>query len=243
MFHRSRLWLLKAAIALFAGVAFLQGSSARADYTLYLEISDNKGHDTGLLILGGPFGGAASPAPYFDGGVLFTEFTSLSVIVTANESPSGSFLNQVTISGVAKAGFPATNLLVKVLGGPPDVGFDSPTGVANAIVGVSSSSQLSLGGFTSATNVGTLAGQGVGPTTITTTPAGNSASTLVVLPASYSAEEDISVVGIVQNGKNTLNVTGTLSWTPVPEPATLLLVLTGLPVLGVGWLRRRGRKQ
>jgi len=241
MFHRSRLWLLKAAIALFAGVAFLQGSAARADYSLFITVTDNHGNSSGLVFLGGPFG-AAGGGLYSDLSVTFPEFTSLTIVVTANESATDSFLNQVQISGVAKKGFSATTLSVDLLG----TSFDSPIGAVNATETIASSALP--GSFTSASIISTLNGSVVGPAgglalPIPTPSAAISAGTIIVLPALYDAEQKLSVGGIVQNGTNAFNLTGKTDWTTVPEPASLLLVLTGLPVFGAGWLRRRHRKE
>jgi hypothetical protein len=243
MFHVRRVWLLKTAIAILAGVAFLQASAARADYTLSILVTDNRGN-VGTTTTG-PFSGPGA-ALIFDLGVLFPEFSSLSIAVTANESGAGSFLNEVDISGVTKTGFAGTtNLSVTVTGS----GFDNPVGLVTADQAISSASVPVPGqpaNFTSATLTGEL-GPGSPATTVVAnqtihTPPANSgiATANVTVNPVYDALLMVGVNGIAQTSTNDFNVNADLGWTSAtPEPASVVLVLTALPVIGASWLRRK----
>jgi hypothetical protein len=241
MFRR-RLSLL--ALALLVAVAFLTiATPARAQYTLTMIISDNRGNSTTV--------GPSSPSTttnsltFTDTTGIFPEFSGLTVSATGNQTASKSNLNQVQIVGTALAGFSGTTNFTVLLIGTP---FNTPNGKVTAFETVASST--ASGGQSDSTVLSHLNGSTVGPASpglmITGSPnsATSTPNTLLTLPTSYQADMTLVIDGIVQNGTNTLNNTGTLHWeSAVPEPASLLLFLTGLPVLGAGWLRRRYRKE
>jgi len=60
------------------------------------------------------------------------------------------------------------------------------------------------------------------------------------LPTNYSLT---SVVTFTLSGKGSANYSSQENVTGVPVPAGVVLALTGLPVLGIGWLRRRLKKR
>lgn len=51
-----------------------------------------------------------------------------------------------------------------------------------------------------------------------------------------------NVTTFVLNSNGTVQFTGITTATAVPAPAGVVLALTGLPVLGLGWLRRRRKR-
>jgi hypothetical protein len=254
--HRN---LLKAAI--LAGAAmFAMAGHARADYTLQILITDSLGNSfstpvsssfpgagqlsysqsTGLTIIND--GTVNPPFPVIFVGSPFPEFTSLSVSVTSQQSAPNSFLNEVSVSGTVSTGFTTPNSLSITLIGS---GFTLPPGPQVLATQDLSSSSLS-GAFGSANLQSTLGGTTIASQTISPPNAGTPASKLISVTAPYDADQFLTITNIAPStstNNNSFNLTANTTWVPaVPEPASLMLFLTGLPVLGGAWLRRRFRK-
>jgi len=192
---------------------------------LTVEISDNLGHSATLAT--GPFAAGGSNN-FTDLGVLFPEFSTLSVSSTSNQGVASSFLNTVSVSGAVIAVNAPTpiNLTVKLTGS----GFTQPgSTVVSAVQGLSSSSVA--GAFTSASLTGTLDGTTVATQTITPPGAVNNTNSVAV-GATYNAILDQAITGIANTQDNNFNLTANLAWTATPEPASLTL-FAGL-LLGCG---------
>jgi len=92
----------------------------------------------------------------------------------------------------------------------------------------------------STSGVGTLVGSD-GPVTIAA-PGGNAnlsdQQIITSLSAKYALNLMLTAV-LNDAGTNRIDLDGTLELTPVPVPAGIVLAMSALPVLGLGYLRRR----
>jgi len=221
--------LTRSALAVFCiGLAALAGPrSAHATLTLTLQsgattltITDNVSPDAapalGTIVWSGVFAG----------------FDVESDIASSN-ALSGLLPAQITINNLSitsnSAG--AATLTVTV----QDNGFTAP-GVGPASVSnqlattqLPSNVTVNYSGFVNGTQVGsTLSLNTVDGTT-------GSGTTSVTSPYTLKSVSSFSV-----NGANkTVQFTGITTVSPIPEPGTVAMALTGLPVLGLFWVRRR----
>jgi hypothetical protein len=229
MFKPKRTSFLVGALV-FAG-ALLFAPPAQADYTLQVTLQETAGdHPTGPLTtpLSGPF---ATNGTLVFGPQNFGDFTNLLVSVTAFQSATASFLNNVTISGTTTSSTPITlHLFVD------GEGFSLPVGNVNVQDSVSSSSPT--GTFTSGTLIGALNSVPLPPISTGPASANTSPNFARTVPATYPATQDLTISGIMSDSVHPFNFTSNLTWTPVPPGLTMALL--GLVMfIGLAWLRRR----
>lgn len=228
---------LAATVAL--GALVFVAAPARADLVVTVQedggsvvtIANVKGSPTGDLV-GGTF--TSSTADYK------IQFSS----GEANQTAGGAELLSSTLS-ITKTGT-GTGALHFVITGtgytgpttPPVISAQSHIGGTIPVEGTNSNS-LSFESFVNGVGVGTQS------PSINLSPGGsfNSDASMLVtsLSAPYSIAENLNIS--LNNVGDQINYSTSTTLTPTPAPAGLVLALTGLPVLGLGYWRRRQKQR
>jgi hypothetical protein len=243
------------AAVLLAGMGVLGATPARADVTLALSITagattDSATYDfTTNSYTAGPTGGTFTQSSgggvnslSFNGtinGVLFT----LAVTGVANNpgTATSAFLNLNTSTIINNSGATSAISVTATAGG-----FTLPVGPA--IGNFSSSGTLnsgSISGLTFSGSAGNYTPANIGPFNLTGTGSASGTDSPTFIPnfpgaLTYAASSTLG--GTLGIGANTSNLGTALnvSATAVPEPGTIAMTLTALPLLGLGaWARRR----
>jgi hypothetical protein len=230
--------------------ALCLASPVRAQYTLDLTISDNKGHSF-TTPTSGPFTGGGNLV-FTDLGVIFPEFTLLNISVTSDQAGT-SFLNDTDLSGILARGQSGVNLTAVVTA----VHFTSPAPLISAFNTLSSSttgstsppippafSSGSVAAFFFAPGlVGTVPTMTLGPPPYSGTSP--TVAGINVGSSGYSVEQDVTITGLTSRSLSlgAFNNTATTNWagpTVVPLPPGLVMALLGAgSFLGLAWVRRR----
>jgi hypothetical protein len=172
--------------------------------------------------------------------------------VTDSNSP-GSSVATIDFSSLSIKNQSGASGTLSVLNG--DTGFTSPTGAkgtlessisASAAAANGSNATVKWASFIDTTNAqfGTQQGIAGEPVTLTIAHGGTKSSDLfgsvTPTPTPYSMTEQLSIT--LANGDSLTDLSGVTNLT-VPVPAGIALVLSGMPVLGLGWLRARRNKK
>ena len=198
------------------------------------------------LVASTSFTDAGTPGVATFAGSSFGNFVVESLSVTANydgsvlPNPGTAKVQDIDISAhdEAKAGVDTLSISVKTL--PYSVPGGSPlflnSGQTSAFLSGGASSQfvssLISGPDTTTTAPATITGAGF---VLKTAP-----SPQVLAPNHVPPFELDNSLTITMAGGETGNVNGTTTVSAVPEPATTVMILSGLPLLGLGyWARRR----
>jgi len=253
------------AAALLAGMTILGATPARADIIVSLNItvggssaSNTYNATTGTLVSGTGgitsgttsgvifvgSGGPGSSDLAFGGTVGGVQF-KLAVNGSTN-SPGTSalaFLNltSATITNNNTTGLPTTFSVTTSA-----TGYTAPTGTV--IGNFANSGTLTNGSITNGSYSGSA--DGYNPTTLTFAASGSAVDVggsdpptlLTGFPSSSPFTATSTLTATLGLGTITSNLGGALTLTGnvVPEPATVAMALTGLPLLGLGaWIRRR----
>jgi hypothetical protein len=227
----------KLAILVAMAAAMLWACSpAQAAFTITYHEVGVVGDVTVTLTAGGVLNNASPPGGVFHDYTIgaFARSTSPGV------DPSTGQTNLQNVQFDVKVNSPATGDLVVTL---TDTGYSNTLGSPVMFEGSVASSFISPGGTVTATHL--LNGVTLlGPQTLTS-PSGSIDQAVLASPgagATFSVS-NVATVHLPGVALSSAQYTVTTQASPVPAPAGLALVLTGVPVLGVGgWLRRRLKK-
>jgi hypothetical protein len=176
----------------------------------------------------------------------------LSSTITDSNSP-GTTVATIDLSSLTIVNQSGATNTLKILNG--DTGFTSPTGATGSLessISASASGQntgtatVVWSSFFDNTNAqfGTQQGIPGEPVTLTIAPGKTKSSDLTgsvgPVTAPYSLTESASIT--LAAGDKTTDLSGVTTLT-VPVPAGIALVLSGMPVLGLGWWRARRNKK
>jgi len=221
--------LLPAVAAL--AVAVLLGTSypARAAFSLTL-------HETGFADQTITDNGAGDLSSATGGVITFAGTYGtfdIQISVGTSNSASGAQPAQLTINNTSITSTSGGSLTVTLT----DTGFTAP-GTGNAFLDTQlSTTQLPLGStVTSHSEVNGTAGGDVALNTVS----GGLREDIVAIGTTPYTLSNVTTFNLA--GAGTLQFTGITTATAVPAPAGVVLALTGLPVLGLGWLRRRRKR-
>jgi hypothetical protein len=261
-------WIKLAAAAAVAYLAF-SASAARADFQLIIRATEYNSSGVAEASQSANTSSATSPfqlTAVFQNATALPDFT-ITVVTNTVNSGSGSTHHGITINVTynGPTGSSSDSLLIEVLGSnyndPVKPDFSQISSNASpSTSGLAANSLVMTSGVinTNPTSLNTVTN---GTTTLTNTPLdsqsgettgsgsiGSASSVLLPNPVTgsvfninnpFAFYQTYTFSGFTNTAQNA-TLSGGSTVAPVPEPATCLLLLTGLPVLGgYGWLRRR----
>jgi hypothetical protein len=215
-----------------AGALLANPSPAHAVFTLSLT--------DGTTTKTATDGGAGDLDNTLNGQIVFSGVVGnfeTNLTTSISNSASGVAPAQITINDATVDTLSPTGGTLTIT--TSDTGFTAPTGQA-VLTSQLSNTQILAGTGTASTNTITFQSflNGAGGPTITETGVSGlvGASSNVFIGATPFELSNVTTINFTTAG--TVQITGITTAT-TPEPATVAMVITALPVLGLGYLRRR----
>jgi len=224
-------------VAALVGAAIL-GAPTQAQAAFKMTLSDSDGNSFVVNDNNIPLGTALDLDPT-SGQIIFTGALgafNIQISVGTSNAPGTPSLAQLTINNtsISSLGFAGDKTVTVTLS---DTGFTSPTGLTTmesqlSTTQLPANSNVTFQSFLNG-NPGTL----LNLNTVGGTRIGNAVN-ITSTPFTLANTTTYTVHGQGVGTTLTVQTTG-LTAVAVPAPAGLVLALTGLPVAGFGWLRRR----